>query len=304
MSSKADTNKSDRADPAAVKQAMATAGADPSTEPMVTQGVTSTGMTSAFVRRPVCVVRLGRGRLGGSTGMDLIIQRARYQGRRVKPLDGDLRSRTLASLYPAQAADGSPIQDGASMPRSEEKADYVAWMKSEFDKMVLEGVSRALDLGGGERVMQEFVRIFPLADYCEEFGVDLLPVFFLGPDIEDLNHVVQVMSAGAVRSSHPLLVLNEGVIRSEQTPEGVFDPILQHPDYLALVKQGAETVFLRKLHCLDILRERRFGFYDAAYGQPDPSGEKASPTLQFTTKIWLKDFESEIQKVGSAERLP
>ncbi len=42
------------------------------------------------------LIRAGRGRTGGSTGLDLAVQRARYQGRRVEPLDGDLRSRTLS----------------------------------------------------------------------------------------------------------------------------------------------------------------------------------------------------------------
>ena len=304
MSTKAETNKADRAAPAAAAQAMGDASSMPPPASAMTLAVQPAGTMTAFIRRPVCAVRLGRGRLGGSTGMDLFIQRARFHGRRVKPLDGDLRSRTLATLYPAQAADGSPIPDGASMPRSEDMKDYVAWLKPEFDRMVEDGVSVALDLGGGERVMQEFVQDFPLSDYCDDFGVDLLPIFFLGPDIEDLNHVVQVMRTGALRSSHMLLVLNEGVIRAGQTPDGVFDPIVHHPDFQALLEDGVESVLLRKLHCLDVLRERRFGFYDAAYGRPDPSGKKASPTLQFTTKLWLAGFESQASGLRSAERLP
>ena len=304
MSTKAEPNKADRAAPATPAQAVGDASSLPPTASVVTLAVQSAGMTTAFVRRPVCAVRLGRGRLGGSTGMDLFIQRARFHGRRVKPLDGDLRSRTLGTLYPAYAADGSPIPDGASMPRSEDMKDYVAWLKPEFDRMVEDGVSVALDLGGGERVMQEFVQDFPLSDYCDDFGVDLLPIFFLGPDIEDLNHVVQVMRTGALRSSHMLLVLNEGVIRAGQTPDGVFDPIVHHPDFQALLEDGVESVLLRKLHCLDVLRERRFGFYDAAYGRPDPSGKQASPTLQFTTKLWLTGFESQLSGLRSAERLP
>ncbi len=94
------------------------------------------------------------------------------------------------------------------------------------------------------------------------------------------------------------------MIRAGQTAEGVFDPIVHHPDFQALLKDGVESVLLRKLHCLDVLRERRFGFYDAAYGRPDPSGKKASPTLQFTTKLWLAGLESQLSGLRSAERLP
>jgi len=304
MSNKADTNRAAPAEGATAAQATAATAGNAPTEPVAMEGAPSAGMTAAPARRPVCAVRFGRGRLGGSMGMDLYIQRARFHGRRVKPLDGDLRSRTLSTLYPAQAADGSLIQDGASVPRSEETADYKQWLIPEFEQMVVEGVSRVIDLGGGERVMQEFVRVFPLSSYCEDFGVDLLPIFFLGPDIEDLSHVIQIMRTGALRSSRVLLVMNEGVIRSGETSEGAFDPIVAHPDFEALMRDGAKSVFLRKLHCLDLLRARRFGFYDAAYGRPDPNGEKAGPALQFMTKIWLEDHEGEHQTIGSAGWLP
>ena len=62
------------------------------------------------------VARGGRGRTGGSTGLDLWIRRGRYQGRRVKPLDGDLRSRTLSLLYPPIDEQKKPIPDAASAP--------------------------------------------------------------------------------------------------------------------------------------------------------------------------------------------
>ena len=56
--------------------------------------------------KPCLLIRAGRGRTGGSTGLDLAIQRARHAGRRVKPLDGDLRSKTLSTLYPATGRAG------------------------------------------------------------------------------------------------------------------------------------------------------------------------------------------------------
>ena len=128
MSDKANTIKAGAAQDAATAQAITRSTSNVSTEPLAKQGVPSAGMVATPARRPVCAVRFGRGRLGGSMGMDLYIQRARFGGRRVKPLDGDLRSRTLSTLYPAHAADGSPILDGASMPRSEETADYKQWL--------------------------------------------------------------------------------------------------------------------------------------------------------------------------------
>ena len=102
MSDKANTNKAGPADRATAAQGTPATTGNAPTEPRAMGNALSAGTAAAPARRPVCAVRFGRGRLGGSMGMDLYIQRARFGGRRVKPLDGDLRSRTLSMLYPAQ----------------------------------------------------------------------------------------------------------------------------------------------------------------------------------------------------------
>ena len=250
------------------------------------------------------LIRAGRGRTGGSTGLDLAVQRARYQGRRVKPLDGDLRSRTLSSLYPAKDDQGRPIQDGASSPATDELPDIKAWLSAEFDSMVEERVSRVLDLSGGDRVMQEYVRDLALMDFCRDFGIDPTVAVFLGPDMEDFRHAIQLLRSGELRCERTMIVLNEGVIRHGQTTYGAFDAILEHPDFEAIVKDGARPVFMRRLTCIATLRERGLGFYDVLAGKPDKGGMKASPTLFHMTKTWIETFEREHGKARVAQWLP
>lgn len=254
--------------------------------------------------RRTLLVRRGRGRTGGSTGLDLWIQRGRFAGRRVKPLDGDLRSRTLSTRYPAQNADKTPIAQGATTPRSEEPADMQDWLRGELDFLVEQGGSAVLDLGGGDRVVQEFVRELPIREYCEDNGIRLVEAYFLGPDLEDFSHVVQVARSRDLQAHKTLLVLNEGVIRQGQTTEGVFEPLSHRPEFKELVQAGAAVVFLRRLSCMPILLERGFGFYDAAQGAPDRSGTPASPTLSFMVKTWLRHHEAEHERAGTLEWLP
>ena len=258
------------------------------------------------VKNPVLVIRKGRGRLGGSTVLDLMIQRARHYGRRAQPLDGDLRSGTLAALYPAVTPKGEPIQDGASRPPTEELPAMKAWLMSALDDMALDRISRALDLGGGDRVVQEFVRDMPLGSYCADFGIDLLSVYMLGPDPEDFRHVIELVRASDMKAERALLVMNEGVIRQGQSVDGVFDPILHSPDMKALVKDGVHAVYLRRLTCMHLIREHGFGFYEAAYGEWDRNSgrPRPSPTLQHMTKIWLKQNEEQHTINGTAEWLP
>jgi hypothetical protein len=250
------------------------------------------------------LIRAGRGRTGGSTGLDLAVQRARYQGRRVKPLDGDLRSRTLSSLYPAKDEQGHPIQDGASSPATDELPDIKAWLSAEFDSMVEERASRVLDLSGGDRVMQEYVRDLALMDFCRGFGIDPTVAVVLGPDMEDFRHAFQLLRSGEFRCDRTMIVLNEGVIRHGQTTSGAFEPILGHPDFEAIVRDGARPVFVRRLTSMATLRERGLGFYDVLAGKPDKAGAKASPTLFHMTKTWIETFEREHEKARVAQWLP
>ncbi|MBN9560451.1 MAG: hypothetical protein J0H14_06930 [Alphaproteobacteria bacterium] len=250
------------------------------------------------------VIRWGRGRTGGSTALDLFVQRARHQGRRVRPLDGDLRSRTLSTLYPAFDAEGRPIPDGASSPLTDELPDVKSWMSNAFDQMVQDAVSCVLDLSGGDRVLQEYLRDLALIPFCREFGVEPTVAMFLGPEMEDFRHATQLIKSGELRCERTVLVLNEGVIRHGQTTLGAFDAILGHPDFEALVKDGVRPVFMRRLTCLSVLRERGLGFYDVLDGKSDRFGVKASPTLYHMTKTWLDTFEREHEAAGTKEWLP
>lgn len=243
------------------------------------------------------VIREGRGRLGGTLFLDLLIQRAREHGRRVQPLDGDLKSRTLSTLYPARDAKGKPIKDGASSPASDGIIHQKEWIQSELNSMTEDRVSRVLDLSGGDRVMQELVMDLMLKSFCAEFQIGLTNVVMLGPDLEDFNHAMErVHSQASV--DRVLMVLNEGVIRQGQTAEGAFDGVLKHPDFQATLHAGAQYILLRRLSCMHVLRERGIGFYDAAFGRPDRTGAKVPPTVQHMTKLWLTAFEKTVEDIA------
>lgn len=244
-------------------------------------------------------VRGGRGRTGGSTLADLEIQRGRCQGRRVKPLDGDLRSRTLSHLYPSKDDAGVSILDGASSPASEDLPAMKDWLGSELDLMIEQAVSCSLDLGGGDRLLQEYGRELAIGEFCRDFNVGLTAAFNLGPDLEDLYHVVEVLRSKVLLGARVLLFLNEGVIRQGQTTDGVFEPIVAHPEFQALLAEGASTILVPRLTCLDQLRERGLGFYEAAEGGLDKHGRKASPTVQHMTKAWLKAIDQQHDQLGT-----
>jgi hypothetical protein len=131
-------------------------------------------LREAEAKKPVLAVRLGRGRTGGSTFLDLIIQRARRDGRRVLIGDGDKRNPTLAGLYPPDEP------GGATQPETDETVDVKDWITAELGRMVTERASLAMDLGGGDRVLAEFGRDLAIARFGERKGVEPLALYFAG----------------------------------------------------------------------------------------------------------------------------
>ena len=252
---------------------------------------------------PWWLIRGGRGRVGGSTFLDFVVQWSRHRGRRVKPLDGDLRSRTLSALYPQTDASGAPVQDGADAPPSEDLVAMKAWFGGELDQSVGEDVCRVVDFGGGDRVMQEYGSDLKIGEFSQRFSLGLIWAFVLGPDPEDLQHVVQVLRSGHMTGGRVLLVLNEGVIRQGQTTTGVFDATSADTEYKALLRDGAQTFVMPRLTCMDLLRERGLGFYEAAAGKMDRDGKRAAPTLQHMTGKWLERMELQLEMSGAAEWL-
>ncbi len=102
--------------------------------------------------RQVLAVRMGRGRTGGSTLADWLIQCARHAGRAVAIGDGDRRNPTLSGLYPPGT------NGGATQPMSDETADVKDWITKALGDMTAHQGSLVLDLGGGDRVLAEYGR--------------------------------------------------------------------------------------------------------------------------------------------------
>lgn len=255
-------------------------------------------------RMPVLFVRRGRGRTGGSTLCDWLIQRARRHERRAKALDGDLRSRTLMDLYPADPADGKAELDPASAPEAEDLATIRGWLLDELDAMSEDRVSRVLDLGGGDRVIQEFVQDLSLVDFTRRFNIRLVQAFFLGPDEEDFRHVVNTIDHAQFDPHSTILYLNEGVVRTGQSSFDVFMPIVSRTEYAALVKKGIRAVNVPRIICLDDMRRLGLTINDVLANRVGRSGRRAPPTMQIMIEDWCRRLEAGHGHVKCTDLLP
>lgn len=255
-------------------------------------------------RPPVLFVRRGRGRTGGSTLCDWLIQRARRNGRRAQALDGDLRSCTLKTFYPATDSGGAPVEDCASYPEGEALGTIRDWLMNELNAMAEDRVSRVLDLGGGDRVIQEFIQDLDLANFTERFEITLVQAFFLGPDEEDFRHVLATIDDSQFDPRRTILYLNSGVLRTSQDPASVFVPVTRSQQFKELERGGIKTVSVPRIICLDEMRVLGLSINDVLANRPGRNGRRAPPTMQIMVEGWNRKLEMQHRETGVEDVLP
>ena len=252
----------------------------------------------ATVRAPILATRLGRGRLGGSTVCDFLVQRGRKAGNPVMVADGDRRNPTLAGLYPP----GEP--GGASVPTSDELADMKDWITEQVGQMVVNRASVVLDLGGGDRVLSDYGQDLPLVDFCQSVGVSCLPLYFSGPEKDDFDHIVAIHEAKYFTTTKAILFLNESLVRSGKTTTGAFDETLNRPELKDMAAKGLEVVFVPRLPCMAEMRASGLGFYEAAGNKPGKNGKPMDPVRQFMVRHWIEKLESQFAECEIQDWLP
>ena len=231
---------------------------------------------------------MGRGGSGKSTGLAELVWRARSQGRDVIVGDGDARSRTLTGLFPE-----------AVHPVSEEFPDVSAFLSSLLNRIVKEHRSAVLDLGGGDRSLVEYGRDLNLVAFCQRREVEPLALYFLGPDPEDLAHVVSIWRGGFFRPARAVLILNEGVVRSGKTVAGAFERTLASPDFTRMVEEGARPLLMHRLAVFDQVKASGVGLYGAAVGEAG-----LDPVEEFMVSEWVERLETRREEAGIRSWLP
>ena len=246
----------------------------------------------------VLAVRMGRGRTGGSTLLDWLVQRARTEGRNIAVGDGDRRNPTLAGLYPP----GTP--GGATQPVTDETADVKDWITAQLSEMVALRTSLVLDLGGGDRVLSEYGRDLGLVDFCTMAGIEPLALFMSGPEMDDFDHVLTIWQAGYFRPGRAVLVFNEHLVAQGRTPTGAFDAIMNRPEMDQMMAQGLRVIFMPRLPCMTEMRRAGLSFLDAVANKAGTDGKPLDPVRQFMVTSWHKRMLEQFGKRGALDWLP
>jgi hypothetical protein len=240
------------------------------------------------------VVRFGRGRSGGTTVLDFLIQRALQANRHVIIGDGDVANPTLTSFYPGVAV----------RPKSEEMVDVMDWITTIGGQMVETKRSLVLDIGGGDRIIGEHARDINLPEFCASVGADCLAIYVMGPQREDLEHVLSIFRSGHFNSARAIIVLNEMLVRSGKNPAGAFDWLYEDAGFME-IGDAAKIVSMRRLPCMEQMRAEGLSFYDVVNGVAGKaSGKPLDMARRFMVQSWINKLDQQITRFGISDWLP
>lgn len=248
--------------------------------------------------RKTVAVRFGRGRGGGSTGLDALIQRALTGNRPVIIADGDRRNPTLAGLYPPGSS------NAAIQPGSDEPAVVKAWITDTLSMAIERQSSVVFDMGGGDTAIQELVADIDIVGFAEMSGFHPLGLFFCGADMDDFDHIVSIWRAGYFKPKRAILVLNEFLIPSGRKTGGAFRHIHARPEMKELAADGMEVMYLPRLPCMENVRAKGLGFFHAMNGKVGSDGLPLDPVRRFMVRQWLARIDQSLASIDAAEWVP
>jgi hypothetical protein len=140
--------------------------------------------------------------------------------------------RTLSWLLPS-----------AMKPTKPDDQSRIEWLRERTDEMigaVLDGkpFNVFCDFGGIEEMLKRFSGKFEFVTALEEFGIRVVAIHVVGPEVADLRFLHQVESTGAFKPKLAALVLNEGMVHEDQDPEAAFSGVLSSPVVSEFRKRG------------------------------------------------------------------
>ncbi|MDB5243753.1 MAG: uncharacterized protein JWP57_4379 [Spirosoma sp.] len=230
----------------------------------------------------------GRGSVGKSVTLAELAWAAMASGRNPIVADFDPKSRTLAGMFP-----------DAIVPSTEETADMKAAISGLLNRMISERRSAVVDFGTGERVLVEYGKDMNLVRFCERRGITPVAILAMGPEDEDFRHVEAIWKSGAFRPERVILLLNEGVVKGDQTVATAFERTINQPGFIAMVEAGAKVMLVRRLAAMDAIRRSGVGFYAAAAGRA-----AIDPVSEFMAEEWLDDLQGQRAALGITEWVP
>ncbi len=249
-------------------------------------------------RRPVALVKAGRGNLGGSTAEAALAERAIMQGRLPLLADGDARNPGLSAFKTIYQLCGLP------RPTSEDAAVLREWFAEAFGAAAEKQQSLLVDIGGGDRTLELWAKEEGIISLADSIGLDVTGLFMCGPQPGDLDYIKRLWDSQLFRPKKALLVFNEWTVPTGNDPDQFFARLTENPLFGQM--DDCKVAFLRipKLSLLPSVIESGLSFQQVMESAPRPSGTPFDVLRRAQVKRWFDLIEEHIHDRNIGDWLP
>jgi len=234
---------------------------------------------------PVCILMLGRGRVGKTATAAALVQFYLAMGSdlQVWNLDQQNTSHGLSQFHSGtlEPPEGSGFEDKKR------------WLEGRIQDQSKFGYDAIVDFPGGDTTIVTLAHEVKLVRMLQRMKIRPVAVHVVGPSKADLDYLRQMAESGLFMPEATVILLNGGVVQSGRAVEAAFNEIISDQVMTDVLKAGAMMITIPALPCMTAVMDLRVSFRGAACGQTSPGGEPLSPFDQERTSVW---FEEEFPK--------
>lgn len=243
------------------------------------------------------IVKVSRGRLGGSTYLTALAERAILAGRPTLLADGDRHNKGI-SQSPLYGVHGLPL------PAGSDRVTMQRWLTDAFGAAVEQRKNLVLDIGGGDELVQEYAATTGLIEAGEALGITVIGLFMYGTEPGDLDFIAQLRASGKFNPVRSLMVRNEWAAPEGMPPQRAFDEAGTSKRMDALDGPSVMQVRMPRLLCMGQVMESALTFHEAAEGKRGRAGTPLGPMERFWVKKWLADIDADVVESGAEAWVP
>lgn len=250
------------------------------------------------IEKPKALIKAGRGNLGGTCALMVLSEIAIQAGRPLILADGDVRNPGI-SLFKALYD-----KHGLPRPESEESGELKRWYTDAFSEALLRKASLAVDIGGGDRTLEEWASEDSLVDAADAMGLPITGLFMCGPQPGDIDYLLKLWGSGLFKPKRGVIVLNEWTVPAGHKPDTVLGPICVDTRLTGIPDMDVAFLRIPKLTCMAEVISSGLSFHDAAAGKAGLSGKPLDPMRRWQVGHWLEKIQTNIVAEGIDEWLP
>lgn len=250
--------------------------------------------------RPRLIWREGRGRVGASTIICVLIELAMRAGRRnLIAADGDYHNQTVSRSLTHY---GEIVR---KPPKLRDLESLKNWTFGIIGEASQPGRTTLLDMGGNDSMPERLAEDIDLPEALTEAGIEPIVYSFVGRGSDDILNAHEAWKRGGFSNVQKrVLFLNGGVGQPITDAAHIMEIFMKDARVREMVSTGAVPIAVPYLASLAKMEQEEYSIFDAMDGKTTKSGQAQSIFWRPMARKWLETFEENVRQSARPDLLP